>query len=110
MEAGPTLRAGVPANRYAFVDHNPTARTGLAGERRVYRYYSLPGARSLESEDDKKRAPARITDALGRVVILHHVGDPQVLVIDRVVLPYQLKRCLVVIITSLAAYRLMRLR
>src|SRR5690348_14807154 len=89
METRPTLRAGMPADGQAhgqaLRDDDTAARTCLAGERGIDRLHSLPGARSLESEDSEKRAPPGIKNALGQVVVSHQVGDPQVFVIDDVV-------------------------
>src|SRR5262249_45628700 len=47
---------------------------------------------------------------LGEVVILHHVADLQIFVIDRVVRAHQTERRLVVEVLALAAHRLVRLR
>src|SRR6476661_7612401 len=58
----------------------------LAGERRRHGDYPLPGTCCLESEDGEKRAPPRIADALGEMVILDHIGHLQVFMIDHVVL------------------------
>jgi hypothetical protein len=44
------------------------------------------------------------------VVVSHHVGDPQVFVIDHIVRPHQREGCLVVKVCPLAAHCLMRLR
>ena len=71
--------------------------------------HSLPGACCLEREDAQERRPARIGDALGKVVILDHVGDPQVLVIDDIAFAHKRQRRLMVKVLSLAAHSLMRL-
>ena len=86
MQARPTLWAGVPANRQAFGDQNAAARTPLARERRVDRYHSSTGACCLVGEDAQERAPPRISDAFGEMVILEHIGRLQILMIDGVVL------------------------
>src|SRR5262245_8618133 len=70
---------------------------------------SLPGACSLESENGQKRRPACVRNRLGEVVIPDHVGDPQIFMINRIVLARQLERRLVMEVLSLAAYCLMRL-
>jgi hypothetical protein len=67
------------------MDHNATARTPLAGAGRRHSDNPLPSAYCLESEDAQELAPASILDALGKVMILEHIGRLQVLVIDRVV-------------------------
>jgi hypothetical protein len=84
MQARPALRATVPPNRETFGDHNATAwpRTPLAGERRRHGDYPLPGTCCLESKDGEKRAPPRIADALGEMVILDHIGHLQAFMID----------------------------
>ena len=69
----------------------------------------FPALRSLESEDGQERAPPRIGDALGEVVVLDHVGDPQVFVIDHVVRLHQREGFLVVEVAALAGDVLMRL-
>jgi hypothetical protein len=67
------------------VDHNPTARTQLTGECRIDRYDLLPGAFNLDSKDGEECRPSRVRNGLGEVVIPHHVGDPQLLVIDHII-------------------------
>jgi hypothetical protein len=52
------------------------------------RVHSLPGACSLESEDDEERLLPGVRDALRQRVVLHHVGNPQVFMIDHIVLLY----------------------
>ena len=54
-------------------------------------------------------APSPHRDALGEVVIPHHVGDPQIFEGDGVVVAYQMERGLVVEVGALALHRLMRL-
>ena len=79
VEAGPTLRAEMPADRQTFVDQDAAARTSLAGVGRRNHFHSLPGACSLESEDGEESRPPSIADALGEVVVPDHVGRLQVL-------------------------------
>ena len=109
MQAGSALWAAMPANGQALRDDNATARTGLTGERRVYRLHSLPGARSLESKDGEKLSPARIADALGQMVIPHQVGNPQVFMVDDIVGVDELVGLLVVEVTPLPCDMEMRL-
>jgi hypothetical protein len=43
--------------------------------------HTLPGTCRLEIKDGEKPGPARIRDAHGEMVVLHHqIGDPQLLV------------------------------
>src|SRR5258708_37239090 len=107
VQTRPTVWAGVPANRQTFLHDDPAARTGLAGERGSDRLHSLPGSCSLESEDGQERAPPGIGDALGQGVVLHQVADPQVFVIDHVVLLDELTGFLVVKVAPLVVHVLM---
>ena len=50
------------------------------------RNHSLPGSCRLEREDSQKCAPASIGDALGKGVVLRHIGHPQVFMVDHVIL------------------------
>jgi hypothetical protein len=61
-----------------------------------------PGACCLGFKDGTERCPARITDALGQVMIAYHVGNPQIFQVDGVVLPEQGERRLVVKVRPLA--------
>jgi hypothetical protein len=72
--------------------------------------YPAPSVYCFGGKDDEERAPPRITDRLGEVVILDHIRDPQVLVIDCVVGSHERERGLVMKVGSLAAYDQMRLR
>jgi hypothetical protein len=99
----------MPADRQTVGDDDAAARAQLAGECRINRYRSLPGACSLESEDGEKLPTACITDALSEMVIPDHAGNPQVLMIDRVVGLDQGERRLVVKVLPLAAHFLLRL-
>jgi hypothetical protein len=74
MQAHSAVWTAMPADRQAFGEQNATTRTRLAGERRIHCYDSPPGACCLEGEDDEERAPSRITNGLGQMVILDHVG------------------------------------
>src|SRR6516164_5617529 len=103
MQARSPVRAAMPAHGQAFLHHHTATRTGLAGEHRVDRLHSLPGACSLESKDGQQRAPPRIADALGQVTVLDQVGDPQVFVIDDVVRLDQLTGFSVMEVTALVA-------
>src|SRR5262249_47566237 len=110
MQTGPTVRAAMPAGGQAFLDHHAAARACLTRERRINRYYSLPGAFSLERKDGQERPPPAIADALGEVVVLHHIADLQRFVIDGVVLSHQGECRFMVEVLALAAHMLMRPR
>ena len=49
-------------------------------------------------------------DAFGEMVVLDHIADLQLFVIDRVVLAYELECCLMVKVLPLATHFLMRFR
>jgi hypothetical protein len=100
----------MPADRQAFRDDDATARTSLAGERGIHRNHSLPSIRSFESEDGHERTPPRILDGLSEMMVLDHVADPQVFMVDRVILAHERERRLVVEVLSLVVDALMRLR
>src|SRR5215475_6450515 len=106
MQAGPAVWTFVPPRRQALSDQDAAARTGLRGERRVYRLHCSPGARSLEAQDGKKCTPPGILNALCEVMILEHSADLQVLMRDRVVLAHQYERRFVVEVLPLAAHGL----
>jgi hypothetical protein len=108
MQAGSAVRAAMPADGEALMDHHPTARTGLAGECRRHRYDGLASCYRFARQDGQEATPARITDALSEMVVPHHVGRLYVFVIDRVVRSYQRQRCLMVEVYPLPAYPLMR--
>ena len=92
VEARSAVWTGVPADGQALLHHNAAARTRLAGVGRIDRHHSLPGACCLGSEDGEVYPPTSITDAFGEVMVLHHSGDLQVFMIDRVVPLNQLER------------------
>src|SRR5262249_55538153 len=104
VQARPTLWARVPADRQAFLNHCATARTDLARKRRIDRYDSPTGACCPVGEDSQERRPPRILDALGEVVVSHHVADLQIFMIDSVIRAHERQRGFVVKIGSLATY------
>src|SRR5260221_8354590 len=110
MEARSEGRARVPPDGEPLLDEDAAARTGLRGERRWHGYGSLPSVCCFESEDSAELPPAGIADALGEGVVPHQVGHLQVFVIDRVVLPDQRKRLLMMEVLPYPADRLMGLR
>jgi hypothetical protein len=109
VEGEAALRAVMPPSRQPFPDHRATARAPLAGKRRVDRNDSLPGTRSLEGEDGEELPPAGIRDALGESMVLHHVADPQIFVIDDIVLARQRAGFFVLEVPPLPPHVLMRL-
>jgi hypothetical protein len=66
------------------------------------RNYLPTGACCRVGKDGEKPAPARIRNGLGEVVVLHQVGDLQLVVIDRVELAPQLERRLMLEVLALA--------
>src|SRR5262249_22502715 len=84
-------------------------RTGSRGIGRRHSYYSPTGACCLEGEDAQELRPSRVADALSEVVVLDHIGRPQVPVIERIIRAHQLECCLVVKVLTLALHRLVRL-
>ena len=70
----------------------------------------FPAPTALKVRMAQKRTPPRIADALGQVVVPHHVGDPQVFVIDYVVRLDQLAGFSVMEVTALVADVLMGFR
>ena len=74
------------------------------------RYDLSTGACCLVGEDAQERAPSGILDALGKMVVLEHVGRLQVFVIDGVVLAHEGERRLMAKVPSLALHLLMRSR
>src|SRR5260221_3529374 len=75
----------------------------------MHRLHALPGACSLESEDGQERAPPGIGDALRQGVVLDHGADPQVFMVDHVVLLDELAGFLVVEVAPLVAHVLVGL-
>ncbi len=73
----------------AFLDVRATPATDLAGVVWGHRDHSLTGACCLVVEYGTELCPPSITNGLGEMMILHHVGHLQVLDIDRVVLAQQ---------------------
>jgi hypothetical protein len=94
----------VPANGQAFLDYDATARADLAGVGRGHGYSSLPSICSFESEDGAELTPARVTDGLGEMVVLHHVGNLQVFVVYRIVALHQGARGFMLMIEPLPSH------
>ena len=104
MKADSTVRARVPADGQALLDQCPAAATGLRGVRRIDGDDPATGACCLVRQDGEEGAPPRVTNGLCQMMILHHIGRLEVLVIDRVVLTNERQRCLVVKVRSLASH------
>jgi hypothetical protein len=85
----------MPADRETLLDLHATARTRLAGERRIDRDHLSTGACCLVGKDAQERAPPGILDALGKVMVLEHIGRLQVLMIYHIVGADQVERRLV---------------
>ena len=68
-----------------FETMTPQPLQSLRGIRGIDGDYPATGACCLVREGDEECAPSRVTDRLGQMVILHHVGRLEILVIDRVV-------------------------
>lgn len=86
----------------AFGHTLSTARTVLAGERGWHGDNSLAGACCLAGEDGAELRPARIRDAFGEVLIVAHVGHPQLFESDSVVGAEQIQRRLRLEVAALA--------
>jgi hypothetical protein len=110
MEARSALRTSMPTDRETLLDQHATARTRLARERRIDRYDPPTGACCLVGEGAQERCPPCILDALGEMVVPDHIGDLQVLVINRVVGSDQCQRRLMMEVLPLAPHLLVRLR
>src|SRR5262249_14861229 len=102
----PTGRTDMGTYRQALGDPMRTAAEHstavLAGIRWRDCNHLTPGAYCLGLQDGAKRCPARIADALGEVVIPHHIRNPHIFKIDHVVLAQQGERGLVMEVATLA--------
>ena len=85
-----------------LLDVLPTAVAALRGEARGHSDYLMTSSCSLVGQDTKKRAPTRITDALGEMAIPHEARHLQVLDTDAAILPCVLVRRLEVEVAALA--------
>jgi hypothetical protein len=105
MQAHTTLWATAPAHRQALRDHDAAARTHLTGER-TWRSDGPPnGACCPERQVDQQCRPPCIAAALRALVILDHVVDLQVFMIDRVMPLNKVERCLVMKVPAPPLYR-----
>jgi hypothetical protein len=98
----------MPADGQPLGDHDAAARAALAGERRVDRDHLPTGACCLVGKDGQECRPARILNGLSETVILEHIADLQIFVIDGVVLAHEGERRLMVKVPPLALHLLMR--
>src|SRR5262249_32317642 len=71
--------------RKALLDVGATPAASLRREARGDSDHLMTSSLSLVGQDTEKRAPTRIADALGKVVVLDHASDVQVLDADATV-------------------------
>ena len=67
------------------MDYSPTAATHLRGVRGIDSNDPATSVCCFVRQDDEEGAPPRVTNGLGQMVMLHHVGGLQVLMIDDIV-------------------------
>jgi amphi-Trp domain-containing protein len=79
-------------HRQTFLDPHPTAATVLGGIGGWHGDDATASVCCFAFEDGPELCPAGITDALGQVVVLDHVGHLQVFKIDDLVVAHQLER------------------
>jgi hypothetical protein len=72
-------------HREAFLDVLPTAAAALRREARGDSDHHMTGSFSLIREDVEKRAPTRVVNAFGEMVVPHHPNDVQVFYADTTV-------------------------
>jgi hypothetical protein len=88
-------------NRQTLLDDFSTLMTFLAGETRGHSNDFMPSTCSLGTEKIEERAPTGVHDALGKMVIFHHVPDSQVFN-SNVVIAFGIRfSCLEVVISPL---------
>jgi hypothetical protein len=112
VEAGSAVWAAMPADGETLLDHDTTPATHLTGVGGVDWYGPATGACCLvrkDGEDGEERAPPRIANTLGEVVVPEHVGRLYVFMIDRVIGADERERRFVVEVLALPSHRLMRL-
>jgi hypothetical protein len=84
------------------------ARADLARVGRVHRYDPPTGACCLEGEDAQKLRPSGVLNGLGQMMVLEHVGDLQILMIDCIETPHQMQRGFLLEILPLTPHLEMR--
>ena len=99
----------MPADRPALLDQHATPATALRRVGGIDGDYPATGACCRVRQDGEERAPPRVTNRLGQMMMLHHGGGLEVLVIDRVVLLNELEGYLMVGVLPLSPHLLMRL-
>src|SRR3954447_6752044 len=88
--------------RQTFLYYFPTLVTLLTGETWVHSYDLMTGACSLDLKDIEKRAPRGVENALGQLMVFHHVGDLKVFHSNVVILFSISLRRLEMVIAALA--------
>ncbi len=82
--------------------HNLTTLVAfLRGETRIHSDYLVSGTCSLNLKNVEKRAPTGVYDALGKVMVLDHIGDLKVFYRNTVIAFSIRLRCLKVMVTTL---------
>jgi hypothetical protein len=72
-------------NRQRFLDNFTALETLLTGETGVHSYDLMSSTCSLGSEDIKELTPSSIANRFGKVMVLYHIGDVQVLYRDMLI-------------------------
>ena len=86
MQTCAALRAEMPADGQALLrPRTPQPEQVCLVNAGLTATTLRPAHAALKRQDDEECSPSRVTDALGQVVILHHIGGLQFFVIDRVV-------------------------
>jgi hypothetical protein len=107
VQAGPAVRAGMPADGHAFCDQRPAATAGPAGRGRWHGDDLLPGTRCLASEEAQDLRPARVRDGGGELLIRERVGRLHICVRDRGVVTHKRERSPVVEVLALPPHLLL---
>ena len=89
-------------HRQTLADATPASRAILRSERGGHFHDHATGTLSLARVDSEESSPRRVTDASGKVMILHHASDVEVFKNRLVKLPDKLKARLVKEIEPLA--------
>ena len=74
-----TERANVCTDRQAFLDNLATLVTLLRGETRIDSYHVMTSSCSLVLQDIEKHSPGDIANGFGKVMVLDHMVDTQLL-------------------------------
>ena len=92
VQAGTTVRAGMPADGEPFLDEHAAAGTGVRGGGRRHRDDRLASCCRVARQDARQCAPAHLATARGEGVILDQVGRRHVCVRAGVVRLHQHQR------------------